>query len=156
MRYRLKLATWTVVREESEPSPRKLGTPEAVAKLAIDFTRAMDDDKEHFWAVLLDGKNRYRMHTLVSTGSQGASIVHPREVFGPAMREGANALLVMHNHPSGDPTPSFEDFEVTERLARTGEVVGVRLLDHVIVGNGTEKWVSFAERGLIVNGVFKR
>lgn len=156
MRYRLKLATWMVVREPGEPSPRKLATSEAVARLALDFVRAADDDKEHFWSVLLDGKNRYRMHHEVSIGSQSASIVHPREVLGPAVREGASAIVIAHNHPSGDPTPSFEDMEVTERLVKSGEILGIRLLDHVIVGNGTEDWASFADRGLFVTGAAKK
>lgn len=152
MRYRLKLATWTVVREPGEPSPRKLTTSEAVARLALDFVRAADDDREHFWAVLLDGKNRYRMHYEVSIGSQSASIVHPREVLGPAVREGAAAFVIAHNHPSGDPTPSFEDIEVTERLLKCGDLLGIRLLDHVIVANGTENWASFVDRGLFEQG----
>jgi DNA repair protein RadC len=69
----------------------------------------------------------------ISHGTLTASLVHPREVFRPALREGAAALVVVHNHPSGDPAPSAEDHQVTERLARAGELLGVRLLDHVVV-----------------------
>ena len=75
-RYRLKLATWTVVREPGQPSPRKLDCPTAVAKLARDFLRTADDDKEHFWVVLLNAQNRYLLHTEVSMGTQSSSLVH--------------------------------------------------------------------------------
>lgn len=149
MRYRLKLATYTVVREAGEPSPRVLRDSASVARLALDFVRELDDDKEHFWVVLLDGKNRYRMHHLVSVGNLSASIVHPREVFGPAIREGAAAVVLVHNHPSSDPTPSAEDIEVTRRLVRGGEILGIRVLDHVVIGNGSEQWTSLRDRGLL-------
>ena len=79
----------------------------------------------------------------VSVGSLSAAIVHPREVFAPAIKERAAALIVLHNHPSGDPTPSAEDFEITRRLKEVGDLVGIRLLDHVIVG--INKFYSFQE-----------
>ena len=147
MRYRLKLATWTVVREPDQPSPRILSDPATVVLLAFDLVRAADDDKEHFWAVFLNAQNRYLMHTLVSTGTQSATLVHPREVLGPALREGAASVILVHNHPSGDPTPSREDMRLTRQLADAARLVDIRLHDHVIIGNGTEKWVSFAQRG---------
>ncbi len=100
-RYRLKLATWTVVREPGAPSPRTLSSPTAVAELARDLLRDQDDDKEHFWAILLNAQNQYLLHTLVSIGTQSASLVHPREVLGPALREGAASVILVHNHPSG-------------------------------------------------------
>jgi DNA repair protein RadC len=150
MRYRLKVATWMVVREGDEPSPHFLRTSADIARLALDLVRDSDDDREHFWALILDGKNRLKLAFQVSVGSLNASIVHPREVFGPALREGAAAIAIVHNHPSGDPTPSAEDIEVTHRLVRGGELLGIRVLDHVIVGNGTEmKWTSFQERGML-------
>ena len=149
MRYRLKLATWTVVREPDQPSPRILSDPAAVVLLALDLIHAADDDKEHFWTVFLNAQNRYLMHTLVATGTQSASLVHPREVLGPALREGAASVILVHNHPSGDPTPSREDMRLTRQLADAARLVDIRLHDHVIIGNGTEKWVSLAQRGLI-------
>jgi DNA repair protein RadC len=109
--------------------------------------RLRDAKKEQFLTVLLDGKNRVIREEKVSEGSLTASIVHPREVFMPAIRESAGAIVLVHNHPSGDPTPSFEDIEVTERLLKVGEVVGIRVLDHVIVGEGV--FTSFVDRGLI-------
>jgi hypothetical protein len=87
-RYRLNLATWTVVREPGQPSPRILSSPQAAARLAQDLLRDADDDKEHSWAVLLDSKNHYLMHTLVAIGTLSASLVQPRDVLGPALREG--------------------------------------------------------------------
>lgn len=148
-RYRLKLATWTVVREPGQGSPRLLSNPEAAALLAQDLVKAADHDREHFWILLLNSQNRYLMHAEVLVGTLSASLVHPREVFGPALREGAAGLILVHNHPSGDPTPSREDLTLTRQLAEGGKLLNVRLLDHVIVGNGTEKWISLAERGAL-------
>ena len=149
MRYRLKLATWIVHREPDQPSPRVLSSPQAAALLARDFLRATDDDKEHFWAIFLNAQNHYLMHTLVSTGTQSASLVHPREVLGPALRVGAAALLLVHNHPSGDPTPSPEDLRLTRQLVEGAQILDLRLHDHIIIGNGTERWLSLAQRGAL-------
>jgi len=148
-RYRLKLATWTVVRECGAPSPRTLSTPAAVAELACDLLREHDDDKEHFWAFLLNAQNHYLLHTEVSVGTQSASLVHPREVLGPALREGASSVILIHNHPSGDPTPSREDLRLTRQLRDAAAMLDLNLHDHIIIGNGTASWVSMAERGLI-------
>ena len=148
-RYRLKLATWTVVRECGTPSPRTLSTPTAVAELARDLLREHDDDKEHFWAILLNAQNHYLLHTEISVGTQSASLVHPREVLGPALREGASSVILIHNHPSGDPTPSREDLRLTRQLRDAGALLDLNLHDHIIIGNGTSSWVSMAERGLI-------
>jgi len=100
-------------------------------------------DREAFYVLLLDGKNRVRGEVRVSEGSLTAALVHPREVFAPAIREGAAALILVHNHPSGDPTPSAEDAALTERLRQVGDLVGVRILDHVVIGRG--HYVSMAE-----------
>jgi DNA repair protein RadC len=124
-----------------------LSAPEAVALLARDLLNTADDDKEHFWAIFLNAQNHYLLHTLVSTGSQSASLVHPREVLGPALRAGAAALILVHNHPSGDPTPSREDLRLTRQLADGARLLDLRLHDHVIIGNGTEQWISLAQRG---------
>jgi len=88
---------------------------------------------EKFIALLLDGRHRVLREEVVSQGTLTASLVHPREVFRPALRESAAALILVHNHPSGDPTPSVEDREVTLRLVRAGELLGVRVIDHVVV-----------------------
>ena len=148
-RYRLKVATWTVVREPGEPSPQKLDSPEAVAALARDLYRKHDDGKEHFFALTLDSQNNLRYVHHVSMGSVSASIVHPREVLGPAIREGAAHLILIHNHPSGDPSPSKEDIHLTRQLVEGARLLGSRLHDHIVIGNGTGKWVSLAQKGLV-------
>lgn len=104
-----------------------------------------DDKRESFYVVMLDGRNRVMAKVRVSQGSLGASIVHPREAFRSAVREAAAAVLFVHNHPSGDPTPSAEDRRITERLRRAGEVMGIPVLDHVVVGRG--RYWSFADNG---------
>src|SRR2546422_6412370 len=93
-RYRLKLATWTVVREAGAPSPRTLSSPTAVAELARDLLREHDDDKEHFWAIFLNTQNHYLMHTLVSVGTLSASLVHPR-LCAATHKRGYVAVAVM-------------------------------------------------------------
>ena len=109
--------------------------------------RLCDYRKELFLALLLDSKNRLIREVQISEGSLNASIVHPREVFAPVLRESASAVLFIHNHPSGDPSPSQEDIEITVRLQKVGELMGVRVLDHIIIGNGD--YVSLADRGLL-------
>lgn len=103
------------------------------------------EPREHFYAVLLDNKHRKIKDVAVSQGSLTASIVHPRDVFAPVVRESAAAVIFVHNHPSGDPTPSKEDIEITRRLREVGDLVGVRVLDHVVIGKG--RYVSFVDDG---------
>ncbi len=107
--------------------------------------RLADERCEHFYAVLLDNKHRKIRDVRVSQGSLTSSIVHPREVFLPVIRESAAAVIFVHNHPSGDPTPSREDLEITRRLREVGELVGVRVLDHLVIGRG--RYVSFVDDG---------
>jgi DNA repair protein RadC len=95
--------------------------------------RLRDASHEQFLVVLLDGRHRVLRSEPVSRGTLTASLVHPREVFRPAIREAAAALVLVHNHPSGDPTPSREDREITARLVRAGELLGIPVLDHVVV-----------------------
>ena len=97
--------------------------------------------------MLLDGRHRVLGHEVVSQGTLTASLVHPREVFRPALRACAAALILVHNHPSGDPTPSAEDRDVTSRLARAGEILGVRVVDHVVVAE--RGYCSLREEGLL-------
>lgn len=104
-----------------------------------------DSKKESFLAILLDSKNKVIREVDISTGSLTASIVHPRELFNPAIKESAAAMLLIHNHPSGDPTPSREDIELTKRLRDAGELLGIKVLDHIIIGDGHH--VSLAEMG---------
>lgn len=112
-----------------------------VARIVRDSARG--SRRESFFAVLLDARHRLLSLHTVSTGSIDAAPVHPREVFSPAIRDGAAAVVVAHNHPSGDPTPSPEDRAVTERLRAVAVLVGIDLLDHLVVG--AERYYSFAE-----------
>ena len=106
--------------------------------------------RENFFALLLDARHRVLSLRVISTGSLDSAPVHPREVYSPAVREGAAALVVAHNHPSGDPTPSADDRAVTERLRAAGELLGIELLDHVVVGD--ERCFSFAEEAFLQLG----
>jgi DNA repair protein RadC len=107
--------------------------------------RLAHERHEHFYAVLLDNKNRKLKDIRISQGSLTASIVHPRDVYLPVIRESAAAVIFVHNHPSGDPTPSPEDIDITRRLRQVGELVGVRVLDHLVIGRGG--YVSFVDDG---------
>lgn len=104
-------------------------------------------DREHFRVLLLNAKNRVLSIETVSVGTLNSSAVHPRELFKPAIRNSAAAVILVHNHPSGDPTPSRQDITVTERLKEVGEILGIEVLDHVIVGDGV--FISFKEKGLL-------
>lgn len=103
--------------------------------------------KERFFVACLDQRNRLLGEEQVSEGSLTQTLVHPREVFNPAIRMQAAAIAVIHNHPSGDPTPSKQDKQLTQRLSEVADLVGIRLLDHVIVGDAT--YTSFVEKGLL-------
>jgi len=110
------------------------------------FSFLAREAKEYFISLHLDGKNRINCMDIVSIGSLNQSIVHPREVFKTALLSSAAAIILVHNHPTGDPTPSSEDISITRRLKEAGEIIGIRILDHIIVG---EDYLSFVERGLI-------
>lgn len=96
----------------------------------------MCEKREFFMTLNLNTKLQVESKSLISIGNIDSAPVHPREVFGPAIRRGAAAVVVAHNHPSGDPTPSRQDIDVTKRLLRASEILGIKLIDHVIVGNG--------------------
>lgn len=99
--------------------------------------------KEQFVVILLNNKNKVIGTEVVSEGSLSSSVVHPREVYAPAILHHAAAIMVAHNHPSGDPKPSIEDEEVTRLLLRSGKVLGIPLIDHMIIGDGN--YYSFLE-----------
>lgn len=105
------------------------------------------EKKEHFCAAFLDAKNMVIRTATIHIGTQTSSIVAPADVFREALREGAVSVVVAHNHPSGDPTPSAEDIIVTDRLVELGRLLNIPVLDHVVIGE--RKCVSFRERGLI-------
>jgi len=128
--------------EDAKPS---IGGPRDVANLLMPDLRYQK--KEILKSLLLDTKNRVLAIRTVSIGDLSSSIVHPREVFKDAVVISAAALIVAHNHPSGDPAPSAEDVAVTKRLIGAGEIMGIDLLDHIVIGDGV--FVSLKERGVI-------
>ncbi len=122
-----------------------LNNPERVADFLIN--KYCIKDREIFGIVALDTKNRFLRTKEISMGSLNASLVHPREVFRYALKESAASVLLFHNHPSGDPTPSNEDISLTKRLAEAGNIMGVTVLDHLVLGDG--RFVSFKQEGLL-------
>lgn len=109
--------------------------------------RLITNQQENFMILLLDSKNRIVKDEVISIGTLNASIIHPREVFKSAIRESANSIILVHNHPSGDPNPSLEDEQITEKLFEAGELLNIKVLDHVIVGK--DKFYSFKERSVL-------
>lgn len=107
--------------------------PETVAGVVRERVPETDM-REHFVALYLNSRNAVLLVHTVSVGSLNASIVHPREVFAPAVRESAASVILAHNHPSGDPTPSAEDRAITDRLRDAGRILGIDVLDHVVIG----------------------
>ncbi len=103
--------------------------------------------REHFFSLHLNSKNQLIREVVVSIGSLNSSVVHPREVFAPAVRDHSAAIVFIHNHPSGDPAPSKEDRDCTQRLMRAGQILGIRVLDHIVLGHND--YYSFADAGLI-------
>lgn len=119
--------------------------PEDVARFAMPHFR--HETKEHFAVLLLNTKNHILAMPVISQGSLTASVVHPREVFEAAVRHSAASMILLHNHPSGDPSPSREDIAVTERLVKAGQIMDIPVLDHVIIGN--DSFASLKEKGLM-------
>lgn len=120
-------------------------SPEDCANYVMNDMRFLS--QEHFVCLYLNTKNQVLHKKTVFIGSLNASIVHPREVYKEALRRSAASVICLHNHPSGDPAPSREDIEVTKRLAESGKIIGIELLDHVIIGEN--KFVSLKEKGYL-------
>ena len=129
------------------PSAKRvtIRTPKDVAALVMGDMRYLD--KEYFRALLLNTKNQVLSIETISIGTLDSSMVHPRELFKIAVKKSAAALILVHNHPSGDPTPSKDDINITKRIVKSGEILGISVLDHVIIGNN--KFVSLKTEGLI-------
>ena len=138
--------------EERIPDGAQVRTPEDAVSLLKARAHAME--REVFWVLRLDTKNRLKGRPDdVTRGLLDASLVHPREVFREAIRTASAAVILAHNHPSGDPTPSAEDIRITRQLVEAGRVVDIRVLDHVVIGReapGREKdFVSMREDGIV-------
>ena len=120
-------------------------SPEDVSRMLMEELRY--EQKEKFLCVFLNTKNHVIGQEVLSIGSLNATIVHPREVFRAAIQKSSSAIICVHNHPSGDPTPSREDIDMTTRLIEAGLIVGIDVLDHIIIGDQT--FVSLKEQGLM-------
>jgi DNA repair protein RadC len=123
----------------------KITEPSTIADLYMDEMRYLQ--KEHFKIALLDTKNQIIVTEEISVGTLNASIVHPRDVFKVAIKRNANSIILIHNHPSGDPVPSNEDINITNRLVDAGNLIGIKVLDHIIIGDN--RYISFKEKNLI-------
>jgi DNA repair protein RadC len=149
MAYRLKTFQVQFVAEPVEfPAGSPCRASDDAERLARSIYQRLDADKEHFLLLTLNNKNRVNGFKVVSTGSLTASLVHPREVWRAALHLCAAAVIFVHNHPSGDPTPSQEDQEITRRLKETGDMLGIRVLDHVVIGD-CDRFFSFSDKGLM-------
>ncbi|MGF7056501.1 RadC family protein [Brassicibacter mesophilus] len=123
----------------------RITSPQDVANVFMDDMKNLK--KEYFKILMLDTKNQIIGMENISIGSLNSSIVHPREVFKEAIRRSSASIILAHNHPSGDPSPSREDINITKRLMEGGEILGIRVLDHIIIGNNI--FVSFKEKNII-------
>ncbi len=126
--------------------PCLTSTQEAKAFFWRYWQQYPGNDQERFVAAYLDTKHRVQCVVVVTIGTLDASLVHPREVFKPAILEGSAAVVLSHNHPSGNPEPSQEDIQVTDTLTTAGKLLGINVLDHIIYGDGTGDIVSIRER----------
>lgn len=124
---------------------KRITSPLDVKRLLMDDMK--DLKKEYFKGIMLDTKNNIICIEDISIGSLNSSIVHPREVFKIAIKRSSASIILIHNHPSGDPTPSKEDINITHRLIEVGDIVGIKILDHIIIGDN--KYISFKEEDII-------
>jgi DNA repair protein RadC len=138
--------------QEAVPRRCKIRTPEDAAQLLRESARPLN--AEVFWVLLLDARNQLKRQPVeISRGLLDSSQVHPREVFREAVRTSTAAVVLVHNHPSGDPTPSAEDVRITRQLVEAGRVMGINVLDHVVLGRSTGErprdYLSLREEGLV-------
>ena len=128
---------------ESDELRISMKNPESVANLLMEDMRGLK--QEHLVALLLNAKCEIESRITVSIGELTSTVVHPREVFRPAIRKGDAGIILAHNHPSGDPTPSQDDIQSTKRIMEVSKLVGIRLLDHLIIGDG--RYISLRNEG---------
>jgi len=145
MNYVTALVQLPLVKETRK---ERIRSPEDVARVCADIGELA---QETFHVLILNAKNNLANRHMVTIGLADASLVHPREVFRPAIAENATAIVLTHNHPSGDPTPSAEDIKITKQLIEAGRIVSITVQDHVIIGKATESskgFFSMRESGL--------
>jgi DNA repair protein RadC len=141
------LAAIELGRRVNTPTPDRIAFSSSVDVGRHYVPKLQHRKQEVFKVLLLDARNRLIKEVTVSEGTLTASIVHPREVFKPAVIESAASVIVLHNHPSGDPTPSPDDLRITQQLVEAGAILDIRVLDHIIVGH--DDFLSMAGKGLI-------
>lgn len=122
-----------------------VNSPNDVSRLMMEEMRYYD--REHFCGLYLDRKGGLLVKEVISVGSLSSTVVHPREVFKTAVKCSAASIILVHNHPSGDPTPSKEDIEMTHRLTEAGSIMGIEVIDHLVIGQ--DRYCSFREKGLL-------
>jgi len=138
----------TLIVKEELPEYMKLDEPITNSQQVYElFGFLKDETKEHFIGVHVDSKNRILAIDRIATGSMNAAIVHPREAYKSALLSSAAGIIFVHNHPSGDSTPSREDIELSRRLSEASELIGIRMLDSIVVGS--RGYASLADRGII-------
>lgn len=144
--YHIPVVSVQLIRERTQSTTiRTVTSPQHAYEVFHDWLEPRD--RECFAIALMDTRNKVLALHIVSIGSLNASLVHPREVMKPAILGNAAAVILVHNHPSGDPEPSREDLAITARLKQVGELLGIPVLDHVILGE--QSFVSLKERGLL-------
>jgi len=127
--------------------PKKIDSPDRAYKAITAITSVEEEAQEVFGVLILNTKHKIVAVHEVSRGTLNNSIIHPREVFKPAVLHNAAAIICFHNHPSGDTEPSKDDIEATKRLIEAGKIMGIEILDHIIVGD--DRYVSLKERGVV-------
>ncbi|KKM13042.1 DNA repair protein RadC [Clostridiales bacterium PH28_bin88] len=146
-RKRVQVVRVQMVKERSVTfATNKVCRPEDAASILADFLTGAD--REHFVVMCLDNKNKVNAINVAAVGILNAAPVHPREVFKPAILSNAAAVVLGHNHPSGDPKPSREDVELSTRLVEAGRLLGIEVLDHLVIGDDG-RFTSMKERGLL-------
>jgi len=145
--YKTAIGRYQFVREAAiDREGRRISNTNEAINLASNYARDCGEThQERFCILTLDTKHVPISWYRITVGTLDASLVHPREAFRPAILDAAAAILLFHNHPSGDPTPSREDRLVTERLTEAGKIIGIQVLDHIVVGDGTWRGVSLRE-----------
>lgn len=142
---------WVTSRLVRESGPwyvsESINSPNKVYEMMQEHLDLESCDREYFIAVYLNRKGKVNATSIISIGGLNSSIVHPREVFKPAILTSSASIILVHNHPSGDPAPSDEDIEFTKKLIDAGDIIGIQVLDHIIIGYG--RYVSLKEKGVI-------
>lgn len=144
---RVEVVSLKVVKEKSiQYLPRKVSSPQDAVDLCRKFLNNLPE--ERMISISLNTKNEFNNVTTVSIGTLNSSLAHPREIYKVAVMSNASSIIIAHNHPSGNPDPSKEDIDITKRLKEAGEILGIRLLDHIIIGEEA-RFVSLKEMDIL-------